>query len=118
MRAITLGHYLPGDSLLHKLDPRIKLLCLLVLIVTLFLVRTFWGFILFGAFIFIIFLIAKLPWRYFLRGLRPVLYIILFTLILHFLLPKGEGLLASWSFISRRSRIYMGTFMTLRLICW
>ncbi|HHT46907.1 MAG TPA: energy-coupling factor transporter transmembrane protein EcfT [Firmicutes bacterium] len=117
MRAITLGHYLPGDSLLHKLDPRIKLLCLLVLIVTLFLVRTFWGFILFGAFIFIIFLIAKLPWRYFLRGLRPVLYIILFTLILHFLFTKGGKVYWRLGPLSvEEAGIYMGTFMTLRLI--
>ncbi|HAA34850.1 MAG TPA: transporter, partial [Firmicutes bacterium] len=53
MRSVTLGHYLPGNSLLHRLDPRIKLLSLLILIIALFLVKTFTGFILFAVFILI-----------------------------------------------------------------
>jgi energy-coupling factor transport system permease protein len=117
MQSITLGHYLPGDSFLHNLDPRIKLLCLLVLIVALFLVRTFWGFMLFGVFIIIIFSASKLPWRYFLRGLRPVFFIIFFTLILHFLFTNGGRVYWRLGPLSvEEAGVYMGSFMTLRLI--
>jgi energy-coupling factor transport system permease protein len=117
MQSITLGHYLPGDSFLHNLDPRIKLLCLLVLIVALFLVRTFWGFMFFGVFIIIIFSASKLPWRYFLRGLRPVFFIIFFTLILHFLFTNGGRVYWRLGPLSvEEAGVYMGSFMTLRLI--
>lgn len=117
MRSITLGHYLPGHSLLHNLDPRIKLLSLFVLMVALFLVRTFWGFIIFGAFILTIFFIARLPWRYFLRGLRPVFYIVFFTLILHFLFTNGGRVYWRFGPLSvEEAGVYMGTFMTLRLV--
>ncbi|MGI6317523.1 MAG: energy-coupling factor transporter transmembrane component T family protein [Dethiobacteria bacterium] len=117
MQSITLGHYLPGDSFLHNLDPRIKLLCLLVLIVTLFLVRTFWGFMFFGVFIILIFSASKLPWRYFLRGLRPVFFIIFFTLILHFLFTDGGRVyLRLGPLTVEEAGVFMGTFMTLRLV--
>ena len=89
MQSITLGHYLPGDSFLHNLDPRIKLLCLLVLIVTLFLVKNFLRLYVFRGIYYSYFLCFKLPWRYFLRGLRPV-FIIFYT---HtpFSFTDGEG---------------------------
>jgi len=117
MRSITLGHYLPGNSLLHRLDPRVKLVSLLIMIVALFMVKTFPGFVLFGAFVFIMFLSSRLPWRYFLRGLRPVLYIVLFTLILHFLFTKGGQVYWRLGPVTiEEAGVFLGTFMTLRLI--
>jgi energy-coupling factor transport system permease protein len=117
MRSITLGHYLPGNSLLHRLDPRVKLVSLLIMIVALFMIKTFPGFLLFGAFVFIMFLSSRLPWRYFLRGLRPVLYIVLFTLILHFLFTKGGQVYWRLGPVTiEEAGVFLGTFMTLRLI--
>ncbi len=117
MRSITLGHYLPGTSILHRLDPRAKLLGLLVLIAALFLIKTFTGFILFGIFFVIAFLSSRLPWRYFMRGLRPVLYIVLFTLILHFLFTKGGQVFWRFGMLTiEENGVYLGSFMTLRLI--
>lgn len=117
MRSITLGHYLPGNSLLHRLDPRVKLLSLLIMIIALFIVKTFSGFILFGVFILIIFVSSRLPWRYFLRGLRPVLYIVLFTLILHFLFTKGGQVYWRLGPLTiEEAGVSLGAFMTLRLI--
>ena len=117
MRSLTLGHYLPGDSFLHKLDPRVKLLSLFLLIIALFLVKTFSGFIIFAAFILVTFAAADLPWRYFLRGLKPILYIVLFTLILHFLFTKGGEVYYRFGRLTiEEAGVYLGAFMTLRLI--
>ncbi len=116
-KSLTLGHYLPGSSLLHRLDPRVKLLSLLILITALFLVKTFFGFFLLALFIMVIFAVSRLPWRYFLRGLRPVLYIIIFTLALHFLFTKGG--VVYWRLgplTVEEAGVFMGTFMTLRLV--
>lgn len=117
MRSVTLGHYLPGSSVLHRLDPRSKLLGLLMLIAALFLISTFSGFLYFGIFVIIIFISAKIPWRYFLRGLRPVLYIVVFTLILHFLFTKGGEVIWRIGAVTiEQNGVYLGSFMTIRLI--
>jgi len=116
MRSITLGHYLPGESVLHRLDPRVKLVALLILIVALFLIKSFTGFLFYGLFISAIFIASGLPWRYFLRGLKPVLYIIIFTLILHFLFTKGGQVYWRWGMLTiEEAGVAMGSFMTLRL---
>ncbi len=117
MRSITLGHYLPGNSPLHKLDPRAKLLCLFILIAALFLIKTFVGFGIFCVFIISIFFSAGLPWRYFLRGLKPVFYIVLITLFLHFLFTKGGRVYWHWGPLTvEEAGVYLGSFMTLRLV--
>ncbi len=117
MKSLTLGHYLPGNSLLHKMDPRIKLISLFILIVALFVIKTFAGFLLFGAFILAIFISSRLPWRYFFRGLRPILFIILVTLILHFLFTKGGQVYFRWGPLTvEEAGVYLGSFMTLRLV--
>lgn len=117
MRSITLGHFLPGNSILHRLDPRAKLIGLLILIAALFLIKTFSGFFYFSIFVLTAFLISQLPWRYFLRGLKPVLYIVIFTLILHFLFTKGGQVFWRLGPITiEENGVYLGSFMTLRLI--
>lgn len=117
MRSITLGHYLPGNSLLHKLDPRIKLLSLFILIAALFLVKTFVGFAVFCVFITVVFFSAGLPWRYFLRGLKPVFYIVIFTVIMHFFFTKGGRVYWHWGPLTvEEAGVYFGLFMISRLV--
>ncbi len=117
MRSLTLGHYLPGDSLLHRMDPRVKLVSLLILITALFVIETFLGFVLFGSFVFLVFLSTRLPWQYFFRGLRPVFFIVLITLVLHFLFTKGGQVYIRWGPLTvEEAGIHLGSFMTLRLV--
>lgn len=117
MRSLTLGHYLPGNSFLHWLDPRVKLVSLLILIAALFLIKTFWGFTIFAAFILFIFISSRLPWRYFIRGLKPILFIITLTLVLHFLFTKGGRVYWRWGVLTvEEAGVYLGTFMALRLV--
>ncbi|MGI6307307.1 MAG: energy-coupling factor transporter transmembrane component T family protein [Dethiobacteria bacterium] len=117
VRSITLGHYLPGNSLLHKLDPRIKLINLFILFAALFMIKSFLGFAIFCIFILTVFFSAGLPWRYFLRGLKPIFYIVFFTITLHFLFTKGGRVYWHWGPLTvEEAGVYLGTFMTLRLI--
>ncbi|MGI5881978.1 MAG: energy-coupling factor transporter transmembrane component T family protein, partial [Dethiobacteria bacterium] len=117
MRSITLGHYIPGRSLLHRLDPRLKLINLLILIVSLFLIKSFYGLISFALFLLVIFFGSRLPGRYFLRGLRPILYIILFTLILHIFFTKGGEVYFRYGVLTvEEAGVFLGLFMTLRLL--
>ena len=91
LRDITLGQYYAVDSPIHKLDPRVKIIAAIMYIIELFLVKTFVGFaICFGA-LAIVVAIAKVPVRYILRGLKPVLLILFFTFFLNmFMIPGTE----------------------------
>jgi len=88
-RSITLGHFVPGRSLLHLLDPRFKLLALLMILMTLFLLNTPAGMAAALLTLILLAILTRLPFSYMWRGLRPITYIILLTLVFHIFFSKG-----------------------------
>lgn len=88
-RSITLGHYIPGRSLLHRLNPRFKLLALLIFLIALFWLKTLTGMAAMVLLSIVLLSLARVPYCYLLRGLRPIMYIVLFTLIIYFFFTKG-----------------------------
>lgn len=86
---ITIGQYYPTDSVIHKLDPRTKIIFTLVFIVLLFLIQNLWGYI--AASVFLIFVVAlsKIPGGYVLRGLKGLIIIILITMALNMFMTPG-----------------------------
>lgn len=117
LKSITIGQYLPGDSLLHRLDARAKFIALILVLVSIFAVRSFWGYLFLAVFIFSLFYSAKLPLQYILRGLRPVYYIMLFTLIIHLFFTKGGAVVLSLGRVTIETNgVYLGVFMVLRII--
>ncbi|MCR3921112.1 MAG: energy-coupling factor transporter transmembrane protein EcfT [Firmicutes bacterium] len=116
-KSITIGQFLPGDSLLHRLDARAKFIALVFIIMAVFAVDTFWGYLLLAAVILTLLLTSHLPLRYFFRGLRPVYYIMIFTLIIHFFFTKGGIVLLRLGPITVETNgIYFGVFMVIRII--
>ena len=83
LKDITLGQYFPGNSIVHKLDPRVKIILIAVLIVMLFVTNTLIAYLLLAGFILLTVYLSKLSFRMILRGLKPVLVIILITGILN-----------------------------------
>lgn len=115
-RSITLGQYLPGESLIHRLNPRMKILALLLFLILLFSLKTYGGL----TALFIIALgmiaVAKVPFRYFLRGLKPILYIVVFALIIYLFFTKGGVVLLRIGFITVESEgVREGIFVIARL---
>ena len=92
LQDITLGQYLPGDSFLHRLDPRTKFLSLLLLMIVTFLIQALsalgflWGFFLLAL------ILSALPWRYVFRGVRSFLWLFMFTAVVHFFFTSGPSL--------------------------
>lgn len=113
---ITIGQYVPGNSPIHKLDPRTKLSTVLVYMVALFVVNTFTGYLLVGLFTAAIIALSALPLRFVLRGLRPLLVILIFTLVLNIFLTPGEVLAQAGPVAVTREGLLRGTFMALRLV--
>ena len=91
IREITIGQYYPADSVLHRLDPRVKFIGTIVYIVSLFLFRN-WGYILGAAFLAVMILLSKVPFRYMIKGLRAILFILVFTMVLNTFLTPGTVL--------------------------
>lgn len=116
-QSIAIGQFIPGESLLHRLDPRAKFIALILLIFSVFAARTFWGYTALAVVIFMLLVTSRLPLPYFFRGLRPVYFIILFTLIVHFFLTKGGSVLLQFGPVTVESQgVYVGILMVLRII--
>ena len=92
MRDITLGQYYSHSSVIHRLDPRVKLLGTLVYILTLFLQKHIFGFAAAVLVFCVCVLLSKVPFSYMVRGLRPVLVILVFSSILHLFCTPGTVL--------------------------
>ena len=108
MNSITLGQYFPGKSLLHRLDPRFKIVLAILYITASFLCRNVWSFALLGISAVALILISTIPPAIVLRGVRPILFIMLFTVVLNIFFTRGETMLLDWWIF----RIYLEGVMT------
>ena len=90
---ITIGQYIEGNSFIHKMDARVKILLSLVYIVVLFLIKTPVAYAL--VFLFTAFLVwlSRLPVKYIIRGLKPMLYILIFTAVINLFMTQGGEVL-------------------------
>ena len=114
---ITIGQHIPGNSIIHLLDPRIKILITIIMITVLFLVDTFFGFGLFLLLIAAVTLLAGLPVKRVLRGLKPVFFLVLITLFLHLFLTRGGEVIWQWRFIRiEEAGVQTGFFMVSRIL--
>lgn len=117
LRDITLGQFFPGSSLLHRMDPRVKILWTLFYIVLLFFVNNYWGFLLFALFTAGVIGISQIKVRLVLSGLRPLLYLLIFTAVLNIFLSGGETILFQfWIIRATKEGLYTAGVMALRLI--
>jgi len=109
MKNITLGQYFPGNTLIHRLDPRVKLVSVILLMVALFTARGVWGFALGSIYTICTVLFSRVKIRLLLRGLRPVIGLLLFTTILNLFFTPGEPIFTVWRIsISREGLTFTG----------
>lgn len=116
IRDITLGQYYPGDSWVHRLDPRTKILITLMYIVQLFVVKNFWGFLAVFIALAVTIAISKIPLNFILRGLKPVFLIIIFTFLLNMFMIDGTIIWKLGFLKLTREGLYTAVFMGIRLI--
>ena len=116
IRDITLGQYYPGGSWVHRLDPRVKIIITIAYIAALFVVKDLWGFLLAAVALAAAVAVSRVPLPYILRGLKPILLIILFTILLNLFMIPGTPLVSFWIFTITRQGLYTALFMAVRLI--
>ena len=116
LRDITLGQYFPGKSWIHKLDPRIKIIATLLFIIELFIVDNFIGFLIAGIVLGILIAVSKVPVSYIMRGLKPILLILIFTFALNMFMVDGR-ILWQWKFLKITAEgLEVAVFMAIRLV--
>ena len=113
---LTLGQYYPVDSFIHRLDPRAKLLSTLLFLVSLFVTGSWWGFGAAAAYIIIEIALSRISLRYMLRGLRGILFLMLFTVLLNLFLTPGDVIASFWFFRITREGVVSAGKMALRLV--
>ena len=125
LKDITLGQYFPGNSPIHRLDPRTKILAVVLFIVSLFLAKSFVTYAIMFAVLVISILVSKVPFKSILRGLKPVWFIAIFTGILNLFYTGGthvifsvwiftltwEGVLNAFFMVTRIMMLLAGTFL-------
>ncbi|MBQ3017273.1 MAG: energy-coupling factor transporter transmembrane protein EcfT [Clostridia bacterium] len=115
---ITLGQYFPGDSCIHKLDPRTKIILTVLFIVTVFLVNTPLGFLTILLSVISLILLSRISIRVILKGVKPIIYVLIFTALINLFMTKGESQpLVDFYFIEiYKEGIIRAVFMALRVI--
>ncbi len=115
-RNITIGQYVPGSSFVHRLDPRTKILGALLLIILLFLVGSFAGYGFAAVFVALVMYTSKIPVKFVLRGIRPLLIIIILTLTLNVFMTEGRELVRIAFLSITEEGLIRGGMMGIRLI--
>ncbi len=116
LRDITLGQYYPVDSPIHRLDPRTKIVATFVYIISLFLFHSFSGFIVVGIAFLGVLVLSRVPLRYMVKGLKPILVFLMFTVVFNIFLTKGT-VLWHWKFLTiTKEGLIRAAFFGTRLI--
>lgn len=116
LKNITIGQYYPGDSIVHELDPRIKILVVTLFIVSIFFVNTFIGYLPLLVFILTVIAVAGIPALAVLRGLKPLLFIIAITVFFNMIMTPGEVVYRLGFINITKEGLRQAGFMALRLI--
>ena len=118
LKDITLGQYFPGNSVVHRLDPRTKLILLVVYIVSLFLAVNWVSYGLMAAFLVLAVKISTIPPRSIVKGMKPLVMILVFTGVLNIFFTVGEGepLVDFWVITVYRDGLIRAAFMVIRIL--
>lgn len=116
LKNITIGQHFPGDSVIHQLDPRVKIISVFLFILSLFFINSFYPYILVVALISFVIYISKVPVSYILKGLKPLVFLISITFIINVFMTKGEVIFELGPFNATKEGLIQATFMGIRLI--
>ena len=116
LKDITIGQYYPTGSSIHKLDPRTKILVTFALIIGLFIINTFIPYLYVVAFIAAAVYISKIPFKYIIKGLKPLKVIIIITFVINIFMTQGTPIFVMGPLKVTAEGVYQAFFMAIRLM--
>lgn len=113
---ITIGQYYPEDSVIHKLDPRVKLFGTLVFVVMVFMINNVIGYGLITLFLGIVIKMSKVPFKKMMKGIRGIIFIMLLSVVFNIFLTTGDVIVHFLIFTITKQGIIKGVYMAIRLV--
>lgn len=116
LRDITIGQYYPAESTIHRLDPRVKLLATIIFLISLFVNNTFTGYGFIILCYALVIKMSKVPFSYMLKGLKAIIFLLLFSVILNIFITDGEVICRFWIFKITIEGVRNAIFFAIRLV--
>lgn len=117
IRDITIGQYYPVQSPIHRLDPRVKIVCTLIFLISLFVQNSVLGYALAFVFLACMIHVSKVPAKFIGKGLKPIVILLLFTVAMNLFLTRGGAVLFHWGIITiTETGLRTSVFMAVRLV--
>lgn len=116
LRDITLGQYYQTESVIHRMDPRVKLVGTIGFIISLFLIKNYIGYVVPVAFLVLVIKTSNVPFKFMVKGMKAIVFLLLITMTFNLFLTQGEPLVTFWKLTITKEGFELATFMALRLI--
>lgn len=116
LKDITVGQFYPGNSLVHKLDPRLKIIIMLFYIISLFFVNTYIPYVFIALYLLLIIKVADIPLKIVLKGIRPLKWILLITFVINLFFIQGEEIFRIGFLSITREGLDTALKMAIRLV--
>ncbi len=113
---ITIGQYYQTDSLVHRMDARVKLIATFAYIISLFIVQSWWGYLAAALALLIVIRLSCVPFRYIVRGMKSIFFLLLITVVFNLFLTEGEPLIRIWRLTITYEGLDYASKMAVRLI--
>lgn len=115
LRDITLGQYYQTNSVLHRMDARVKLVATLCFIISLFIVENFIGYAIAALFLILVIRLSKVPFSFMIRGMKAIVFLLLIAVIFNLFLTPGEVLVSFWKLTITKEGVRLALLMAIRL---
>lgn len=115
LRDITLGQYYQTNSVIHRLDARVKLNTTMLFIVSLFLVTNGWGYVIAGLFLACIIKLSNVPFKFMIKGMKTIIFLLMITVVFNLFLTPGEVLVQFWKIAITKEGLILSIKMGVRL---
>lgn len=115
LRDITLGQYYQTDSLIHKLDPRVKLATTILYIISLFVFNGVGGYLVAALFLTIVIKLSNVPFKFIVKGMKTIVFLLMITVIFNLFLTPGDVLISFWKISITKQGVQTAVFMAFRL---
>lgn len=115
LRDITLGQYYQTDSVIHRLDPRVKLIATIGFIISLFLAKNAAGYAVALLFLAVVIHLSKVPFHYMVKGMKAIMVLLMITVIFNLFLTPGTPLISFWKLTITKEGVRVAVMMAIRL---
>lgn len=115
LRDITLGQYYQEDSVIHRLDPRVKLGTTIIFIISLFVFNGFWGYAVAALFLALVIRLSRVPFKFMVKGMKSIVFLLSITVIFNLFLTPGEPIVHIWKLTITQEGLRLAILLSIRL---